>query len=113
MTPSVMQHAVLLGRDSWMRFNNNSYRSLPPRPSDCRMFDELELSHHSSAGVRSCATDPVALGGGFDLRYDGAVGVTLFDEPRLFAADLVRTNGTPEHQKNFGRVAVRCRGRGR
>ena len=37
-----MQHAVLLGRDSRMRFNNRSYRSLPPRPLDHRMFDELE-----------------------------------------------------------------------
>ena len=27
--PSVMQHAVLLGRDSWMRFKSRSYRSLP------------------------------------------------------------------------------------
>ena len=24
-----MQHAVLLGRDSWMRFSNRTYRSLP------------------------------------------------------------------------------------
>ena len=39
--PSVMQHAVLLGRDSWKRFNNRTYRSLPPRPSDHRIFGEL------------------------------------------------------------------------
>ena len=32
--PSVMQHAVLLGCDSWMRFNTRSNRSFPPRPSD-------------------------------------------------------------------------------
>ena len=30
--PSVMQHAALLGRESWMRFNSRSYRSLPPHP---------------------------------------------------------------------------------
>ena len=30
--PPVMQHAVLLGRDSWMRFSTRSYRALPPRP---------------------------------------------------------------------------------
>ena len=30
--PSVMQHAVLLGHDSWMRFNTRSYRALTPRP---------------------------------------------------------------------------------
>ena len=51
LPPSVMQHAVLLGRDSWMRFNHRSYRSLPPRPSDHRIFGEREVSHHAPAGV--------------------------------------------------------------
>ena len=37
-TPSAMQHAVLLGRDSWMSLTNRSYRSLPPRPSYHRSF---------------------------------------------------------------------------
>ena len=35
--PSVMQHAVLLGRDSWMRFNTRSYRAMTPRPHDNRV----------------------------------------------------------------------------
>ena len=35
--PSVMQHAVLPGRDSWMRFNTRSYRAH-------RVFGELTLS---------------------------------------------------------------------
>ena len=92
--PSVMQHAVLLGRDSWMRLNSRSYRSLPPRPSGHRIFGELELSHHASTGVRAYVMDPVASGGGFHLRYNGAVGVTLSDEPQLFAVNLVRSNGS-------------------
>ena len=66
-TPSVMQHAVLLGLDSWMRFNNRTYRSLPPRLSDHRIFGELELSHHVTSGVRAYAVHAVALGGGFHL----------------------------------------------
>ena len=49
--PSVMQHAVLLGRDSWMRFNTRSYRALPRRPHDNRVFGELTLSHHATSGV--------------------------------------------------------------
>ena len=36
--PSVMQHAVLRGRDSWMRLNNRSYRSPLPLPSDHRIL---------------------------------------------------------------------------
>ena len=75
--PSVMQHAVLLGRDGWMRFNNRTYRSLPLRPSDLRIFGELELSHHARVGVRADVVNSVASGGGFHLCYDGAVGVTL------------------------------------
>ena len=89
-----MQHAALLGRDSWMRLNNRSYRSLPPRPSDHRIFGELELSHHAPAGMRAYAITPVASGGGFHLRYDGTVGVTLSDEPQLLAVNLVRSNGS-------------------
>ena len=34
-------------------FVNRSYRYLRPRPSDPRMFGELELSHHDPAGVRA------------------------------------------------------------
>ena len=40
------------------------------------------------------AIDRVASGGGFHLRYDGAVGVTLSDEPLLLAVNLVRSNGS-------------------
>ena len=92
--PSVMQHAVLLGRDSWMRFNHGTYRSLPPQPTGRRIFGELELSHHAPAGVRAYAVNPVASGGSFRLCYDGAVGVTLSDEPKLLAVNLVRSNGS-------------------
>ena len=84
---------MLLGLDSWVRFSNRSYRSLPLRPSDHPIFGELELSHHAPAGVQAYVIDPVASGGGFHLRCDGAVGVTLSDELQLLAANLVRSNG--------------------
>ena len=58
------------------------------------MFGELELSHHAPVGVRAYAIDPVTLGGSFHLRYDGAVGVTLSDEPQLLAVNLFRSNGS-------------------
>ena len=67
--PSVMQHAVLLGRDSRMRFNSRSYRSLPPRPSDKRVLGELGLFHHAPTGMSVYDIDPTASGGGFHLRY--------------------------------------------
>ena len=38
-----MQHDVLLGRDSWVRFNDRSYRTLAPRPENNRALGELML----------------------------------------------------------------------
>ena len=71
-----MQHAVLLGRDSWMRFNNRIYRSLPPRPSGHRIFGELELSRHAPAGVRAYVVNPV-------LRVDDSTFVTMAPKASL------------------------------
>lgn len=91
---SVMQHAVLLGRDSWIRFKCRSYRFWPPRPSDHRVSGELGLPHHAPTGVSAYAINPVASDGGFHLRYEGAVGVILFDEPQQLAVNMVRNNGS-------------------
>ena len=94
LPPSMMQHAVLLGRDSWVRFNSPSYRSLPPQPSDQRAFGELELVHHAPTGMSVYAIDSAASGGG-PHRYEGAAGATSSDVPRLFAVDLVRSDASP------------------
>ena len=67
---SVMQHAVFLGRDSWMRFNTRSYRALPPRPLENRVLGELTLSHHATTGVAAYVVDPAASNGAFHLCYD-------------------------------------------
>ena len=93
--PSDTQHAVLLGCDSRMRFNTRSYRSFPPRPSDQRVFGELTLSRHVPMGTSAFVPDPLASGGCFHLRYDGADRVTLSDEPQLLAVNLIRSNGLP------------------
>ena len=65
--PPIIQHAVLLGRDSWMRFNTRSYRALLPRPLNSRVLGELTLSHHATAGVAAYAVDPAASNGAFHL----------------------------------------------
>ena len=91
---SVMQNEVLLGCDSGMRFNNRTYRFLPPRAMDHRMFGEIEWSHHAPAGVRAYAVNRVTSDGGFHLCYDGAVGVNLSDEPKMLAVNLVCSNGS-------------------
>ena len=67
--PSVMQHAVLLGRDIWMRFNTRSYSSFPSRPSDQKVFGALTPSHHAPTGA-AFVPDPLASGGRSHVRHD-------------------------------------------
>ena len=86
-----MQHAVLLGRGSWMGFNERSYRTLPPRPSDNRVLVNLTLSHQHSSGAVAFASvfsDPT---GGYHLLYAGDQGISLTRVP----VSLVRSNGAP------------------
>ena len=42
--------------------------------------------------MRAYSINTVASGGGFHLRYDGTVGVTLSGKPQLLAVNLVRSN---------------------
>ena len=84
-----------------MRFNPRSYRALPPRPHDNRVFGELTLSHHATTGVSAYAIDPTATDGGFHLLYDGTVGVTLSDEPQLLEVNLMRSNGSPPVTEHY------------
>ena len=76
-----MQHAVLLGRVRWMRCNSCSYRSLPLRPSDQRVFGEVEFVHHAPTGMSVYTIGPAASSVGFHLREEGVAGVTLSDDP--------------------------------
>ena len=78
-----------------MHFYTRSYRALPPRPHDSRVFGELTLSHHSKTGVSGYAIDPIAEVGGFHPLYEGTVWVTLSDEPQMLEVNLVRSNGSP------------------
>ena len=85
--PSVMQHAVPLTRDSWMRFDSRSYRSLPPRPPDQRVFGEVGLIHHAPTGMPAYAVDPAASGGGFHFHCEGTADITLSYDPQLLAVN--------------------------
>ena len=90
-----MQHDVLLGRDSWMGFNDRSYRSLAPLPEYNRVLGELTLSlsglHGATGFVPDSSTHPES----FHLLYAGDVGITLSRDHRLIDVDLVGHNGAP------------------
>ena len=63
--PPRMQHAVLLGRNSWVRFKTRSYRVIPPRPRDNQVLGERTLFHHATTGVAAFAVKPASTNGGF------------------------------------------------
>ena len=90
-----MQHDVLLGRDSWMRFKDRSYRTLAPRPENNQVLGKLTLSlsglHGATAFVPASSTHSKTC----HLLNAGDVGITLSREHRLIEVDLVRRNGAP------------------
>ena len=93
--PEAIQYAVLLCRDSWMRFSERSYRTLPPRPSDNRVLGDLALSRHNSDGAVALVADFSAPTGGYHLRYAGNRGASLSRDDQLVQVSLVRRNGAP------------------
>lgn len=86
-------HAVLLGRDSWMRFTSGTYHTPPSGPSDARVVGELALSHHSSRGASTFARDSDAKGELFRLCNVESGGLSLGCKPQLVEVDLVRRAG--------------------
>ena len=88
-----MKHDVLLGRDSWTRFNDRSYRTLALRPEDNWILGELTVLlpaiHGATAFVPDSSTHPER----FRLLYDGDVRITFSRKHRLIEVDLVRRKG--------------------
>ena len=91
-----MHHALLLGRDSYMRFDRRTYRTLPPLTPQSAPRGELQLQHFGTlSGALAYKKNEHATGAAYHLRYHGTVGVTLSDEPQLLQVSLVRRNGMP------------------
>ena len=92
---NTMQFPILLGRDSFMRFNTRTYRMLPPRPLDNRVFGEYTLAHQDDSGAVAYVPDFTAPADQFQLRYAGPTGTSLSDDHQMIEVNLVRSNGTP------------------
>ena len=104
----VKKYVVILGRDSWMRFNDRSCRTLAPRPSNNRVLGELKMSLPRLHGATAFVPDSSAHHDSFHLLYAGDAGITLFHllyagdagitlsrDHRLVDVDLIRSYGTP------------------
>ena len=90
-----MQHDVLLGRDSWMRFNDRSYRTLDPRPGNNRVLGELTLSLPGLLGATAFVPDSSTHQESLHLLYADDAGITLSRDHRLVEVNLVGSNGAP------------------
>ena len=90
-----MKHDVLLGRDTWMLFQDRSYRTMAPCPVTNRVFGELTLSLPGLQGAAAFAPDSSAPPESFHLLYAGDTGITLSRDHRLVDVDLVCSNGAP------------------
>ncbi|CAB1117464.1 unnamed protein product [Ectocarpus sp. CCAP 1310/34] len=88
-------HAVLLGRDSWMRFNPRVFTSLPHPGPDGRVMGELTLSLRFTAGACVYATHDDAPTSLFHLTHAGSSGISLGPESAFVEVDLVRSSGMP------------------
>ena len=80
--PGTMQHSVLLGRDSWMRFEQRTYTTLPRQPPQ-PTFGELSLCTPFSDGLSTLIQDDRLPGDVYHLRYTGHEAVSITSTPSL------------------------------
>lgn len=90
-----MQHPVLLGRDSWVRFSERYYRTLFPRPSENGVLGDLSLSHRKPMGTVAFISDCSAPTGAYPLFYAGGIGFLLSLDHEFIHAAPVLSSSAP------------------
>jgi len=98
--PGTMQHPILLGRDSWMRFERRSYTTLPHQPPGPAL-GELSLFHHDPDGAAAFVADDHSTNDIYHLRYTGTQAISLSTTPTLVEVNLVRQSGAPAFTGNY------------
>ena len=89
-----MQHPVLHGRDSWMRFEERTFTTLPRQPPQ-PTFGELSFCTPFSDGFSTFIQDDRLPDDVYHLRYAGREAVSLTSAPSLVQVNLVRSSGMP------------------
>ena len=89
-----MQHPVLLGHDSWMRFEQRTYTTLPRLPSR-PLFGELSLATPYKDGLSTFVRDNRPSQDIIHLEFAGVHAVSLSATPSLVPVNLVRSSGLP------------------
>ena len=91
----VVQHDVLLGRDSWMRFHGISHRTLSSRRSSDEVLGGLTLAYHKNEGATAFVHHVTAVPDSYRLRYVGQWSIQLRSEHQLVEVELGRSDGSP------------------
>ena len=98
--PGTMQHPIVLGRDSWMRFEQRSYTTLPhqlPEPT----LGELSRSHYDPDRASAFIPDDRSPYDVYHLPYVDAETISLSAIPTLANVNLVRRSGAPAFTGNY------------
>ena len=95
-----MQHPILLGRDSWMRFEQRSYTTLPHQPHQ-PIRGELGLHHHDRNGAAAFIPDDRSTDDVYHLRFSGPNTISLSSTPTPVEVNLVRQSGAPAFTGNY------------
>ena len=100
VSAGTMQDPILLGRDSWMRFERSSCITLlrqpqlphqPPQP----IRGELSLHHHDTNGASAFIPDDRYTDDIYHLRFAGTKVISLSSSPKVIKVNLVRQSGAP------------------
>ena len=88
----VVQHGLLLGRDSFLTFQNHTYAALPKKAGR-PVEGVLALSQNTEKYVASI--QPTVTENDYHLRYVGKYTVSLTSHPRMQTVMLVGADNTP------------------
>ena len=97
--PPGTMHPVL-GRDSWMLFEQRTYTTMPRQPPQ-PTFGELSLCTPFSDGLSTFIQDDRLPDDVYHLRYAGREVVSLTSTPSLVQVNLVRSSGMPALTGNY------------
>ena len=89
-----MQHPILLGRDSWMRFEQRTYTNLSRLPSR-PLFGELSLNNPYKDGLSTFIHDNRPSQDILHLEFAGVHEVSFSATRSLVPVHLVRASGIP------------------
>ena len=90
--PMVLQHGLLLGRDSFLKFQNHTYATLP-KEAERPVEGVLTLSQNTEKNV--ALIQPTNTENDYHLRYVGKDTVSLTSHPCMLTVMLVRADNTP------------------